>query len=514
MLKLSGLWQRRADNEVRRLKAAEVVPKSVPKFTKEGFKKYQFDPVAFKMVRDWYLANKHLEETEQWDDGNSFTNHYEVATTMQHIPHDLKMKVVPYIRRQISEWSGVNDSELEFTSLYGIRYYKRGAVLRMHQDRDDQLVLSMIVNVDQDVDEPWMLEIMDHQDKLHHVPMEPGEIVYYESIACVHGRPEPLKGKYYANFFAHFRPRGWLNTVKEFREKNGIPDPKEGIAKRTMASPPPRPNPGGKQPVQTDLSKIGRIFEPEWGPRTKVVSRVPVIHALDNFLTSQECDAVLAACKDKYDSAGVCVLPASLSNPPFLSKIERRVARVAGVQMQDLEPLQVKRLSPGDVVLAGRDWLDAPNDISNQREISLRVYLNDDFQGGQTKGKHVTEWSSNPKKGTALYWHNCKREDESSPIVCFNEVYQEDAAPTSGTKYVLLIRTRFEQYRNYLQLPIPGVATAPFTPSRDAEAALSVGDRVTVHRYAPLGWIEVTNHNTAKRGWSPGGSIKEEDEDK
>lgn len=38
--------------------------------------------------------------------------------------------------------------------------------------------------------------------------MEPGDMVLYESGSLVHGRPFPLKGKYFANIFIHFEPTG------------------------------------------------------------------------------------------------------------------------------------------------------------------------------------------------------------------------------------------------------------------------------------------------------------------
>ena len=36
--------------------------------------------------------------------------------------------------------------------------------------------------------------------------MEPGDIVYYESARCLHGRMNPLRGEYYINLFSHYRP--------------------------------------------------------------------------------------------------------------------------------------------------------------------------------------------------------------------------------------------------------------------------------------------------------------------
>ena len=38
--------------------------------------------------------------------------------------------------------------------------------------------------------------------------MSEGDIVYYESARCLHGRMQPLQGSYYVNLFAHYRPVG------------------------------------------------------------------------------------------------------------------------------------------------------------------------------------------------------------------------------------------------------------------------------------------------------------------
>ena len=75
-----------------------------------------------------------------------------------------------------------------------------GAVLAPHVDRNP-LVSSAIINVDQDVDEPWPLEVIGHDGKAYNVTMEPGDLVLYESHSIIHGRQFPLKGRFMANIF-------------------------------------------------------------------------------------------------------------------------------------------------------------------------------------------------------------------------------------------------------------------------------------------------------------------------
>ena len=83
----------------------------------------------------------------------------------------------------ISEWTG---QKLVGSSLYGIRVYKEGSILSPHVDRLP-LISSAIINVAQDVDEPWPLEVIGHDGIARNVTMEPGDMVLYESHSVIHG---------------------------------------------------------------------------------------------------------------------------------------------------------------------------------------------------------------------------------------------------------------------------------------------------------------------------------------
>ena len=60
------------------------------------------------------------------------------------------------------------------------------AILAPHVDRLP-LVASAIINVDQDVDEPWPLEVIGHDGRARNVTMVPGDLVLYESHSIIHG---------------------------------------------------------------------------------------------------------------------------------------------------------------------------------------------------------------------------------------------------------------------------------------------------------------------------------------
>jgi hypothetical protein len=118
----------------------------------------------------------------------------------------------------VEEWIG--GVPIELTDIYGMRRYNDGARLLTHVDREETHATSLIVNIQQvGIREPWHIEIYDFKDRLHEIEMHEGDIVYYESARCLHGRMKPLQGDYYVNLFAHYRPVG---TVKLFKTHNCI----------------------------------------------------------------------------------------------------------------------------------------------------------------------------------------------------------------------------------------------------------------------------------------------------
>lgn len=71
------------------------------------------------------------------------------------------------------------------------------------------LVISAIINVAQEVEEDWILEVIGHDGYAQNLTMQPGDMILYESHSIIHGRPFPLNGKFYANCFIHFEPIGY-----------------------------------------------------------------------------------------------------------------------------------------------------------------------------------------------------------------------------------------------------------------------------------------------------------------
>lgn len=142
----------------------------------------------------------------------SCSNHWEAPSLFLSVEDEsldgggyvLKQHIWNAARDTIEKWTGHRQAEC---SLYGIRVYKEGSILSPHVDRLP-LVSSAIINVAQDVDEPWPLEVIGHDGIAYNVTMEPGDLVLYESHSIIHSRPFPLKGRFMANVFIHFEPIG------------------------------------------------------------------------------------------------------------------------------------------------------------------------------------------------------------------------------------------------------------------------------------------------------------------
>jgi prolyl 4-hydroxylase len=169
----------------------------------------------------------------------------------------LKQEIWGAARDTIQEWT---DQELTECSLYGIRVYTEGAVLATHVDRLP-LVSSAIVNVAQDVDEPWPIEVIGRDGRAYNVTMEPGDMVLYESHSTLHGRPFPLKGRFYANIFIHFEPNGHSLRHKAQVEGGDVHEKyKDSVSKQH----------GGHEAAHNGLPeyiKVGSNEEKEWHKR-------------------------------------------------------------------------------------------------------------------------------------------------------------------------------------------------------------------------------------------------------
>lgn len=195
--------------ESRRLWMNENQPRSVVNFTRTGFSKTlvpQEVRSVLENIWDRYQVSEKIELSNMTVTAQPYHNHWDSPCTIIDISQiggpALQAQIANAIRPLVEEWTGMS---VAITSVYGIRIYHNQSILTPHVDRLP-LVSSAIINIAQDVDEPWPLELYDHDGNAHNITMDPWDVVLYESHSVIHGRPFPLQGRFFANLFIHYEP--------------------------------------------------------------------------------------------------------------------------------------------------------------------------------------------------------------------------------------------------------------------------------------------------------------------
>eukprot|EP01083_Nonionella_stella_P309172 1093872_1 len=96
------------------------------------------------------------------------------------------MDILEEMKPMFEWWSGI---DLEGSIAYGIRAYRNDSNLLMHIDKSSTHIISGIFHVDRSEDaEPWPIVIEDFRGNTNQVYLEPGDVLFYESSKCFHGR--------------------------------------------------------------------------------------------------------------------------------------------------------------------------------------------------------------------------------------------------------------------------------------------------------------------------------------
>ena len=180
----------------------------IPNYTKRGFDKAELPRALLNKIQPFFKANLQSQVAEEVP-GDFIVNsddNSDTSSVLIDLSPELREEIHTTLKSMMEEWCG---EELIPTFVYGIRAYKRGAVLKCHQDRSETHIISAIINIDQKVDVDWPLSIEDNYYRHHEVILKPGEIIFYEGGRLSHGRPTPLKGDFFANIFCHFKPKSY-----------------------------------------------------------------------------------------------------------------------------------------------------------------------------------------------------------------------------------------------------------------------------------------------------------------
>jgi prolyl 4-hydroxylase len=154
-------------NEKDRIDMTLRQPQSMVNFTDTGFMKIKAPKELRELLTKHWEINQDKRSKENWPKANIYTNHWKAPTYMVSVEDSNFL---------------ATKSNTDYCLSLLFRASPTGAILSPHVDRLP-LVSSCIVNVAQDVDEDWPLEVIDRQGHAVNVTMEPGELSF--SVAAV-----------------------------------------------------------------------------------------------------------------------------------------------------------------------------------------------------------------------------------------------------------------------------------------------------------------------------------------
>jgi hypothetical protein len=159
------------------------------------------------------------------------TARYEVTPQVIEAPNqplfidrpDLTDRVLHDLRGYAEEWAG--GIPLTPYRAYGFRLYQNESKLNMHVDKPQTHIISFILHIASSDDaEPWPIVIEDFHGTTHEVILTPGDILFYESSKCFHGRPRTFNGSWYSSVFVHYYPTyGWYDINHKLEAHYAVP---------------------------------------------------------------------------------------------------------------------------------------------------------------------------------------------------------------------------------------------------------------------------------------------------
>lgn len=176
-------------------------------------------------------------------------------------------------------------------------------------------------------------------------------------------------------------------------------------------------------------------------PPAERISDRPDVRLFRGAFSGAECDFLILLAEPTYERSLVIMDGRDVPDPirtsegstihwliedPATHAINRRIARLSGTSVEQGEPLQVLRYRPGQQYHPHHDWLPPPN----RRVMTTLVYLNEDYEGGETAFVK-TGLKVRGRKGDAIAFVSSLPDGELDPLS------EHAGLPViSGTKYL------------------------------------------------------------------------------
>ncbi len=190
--------------------------------------------------------------------------------------------------------------------------------------------------------------------------------------------------------------------------------------------------------------QLDAVGDPADPIEPETLSAEPYTACIPGLLTAAECDFLIDISQSRFRRAEIFheARQAFVQDPvrqsayagfsaisewPAVHAINRRIAAASRTEVERGEPLQILRYQPGD---SYRPHLDAIPSLANQRILTLLVYLNADYDGGETHFcKSGLRFRGAP--GDALLFANATEVGRPDPAT-----EHEGLPVTRGVKYL------------------------------------------------------------------------------
>lgn len=189
-------------SKVRDIKSFSTI-KQLPRLTQLGYQLIMMPTEAKELIE--YCYSKLKNTNPQLEPLNNQSGVKAELLSLDPF-HKESQRVMELLQPMHEEWCG---QYLEPSIIWGIRSYLPDSTLPIHTDHLSSHHVASTILVDQDVDEDWELNFQTHQGDIITITQNPYGMVMYESAKCKHARLSPLKGRYYRNFYVHYKLRDY-----------------------------------------------------------------------------------------------------------------------------------------------------------------------------------------------------------------------------------------------------------------------------------------------------------------